>query len=189
MSSLPIDLLGSAVTAPAQQNTSTQSWGIAGSSTGGITSVGSLSGSTISGTTVSSTGAVSPLYFGSVNQRMTLSASGSLGIGGVTNVYTSNGSTVKPSIFTIATAKGNITIYGDGSIEFPEDVDESAKEFLEQMKVVYSDTFRAAVRIEAAKQVRKHLPDILNDHEADIEPYARHTIPMDIARRIEEDLS
>lgn len=172
---------------------STQNLSNAGSSVSGSLNVNSSS-TTITTTLPYSPGGTSGTHTPSTGQPIWVTPNTSPSIPTVptiTTPYVGGGSASSPYLtvtdfapmITFNTPYGNIEIHRDGRIVLPAglSVDEGMKLMWEKLEEVARQSFEAAVRKEAAKAVREHLPRLLPD----LDEYQKAFLPSQIANAIE----
>jgi hypothetical protein len=148
---------------------------------------GTLSGGSVSGSSVTYTPPVGggTTNLGTQNQNHIWIQPNTYTPGTTTTPYTATpGFSWAPSaIMKFNTDHGEIEIHMDGHIVLPEGIsqDEALKELWQKLQEMGRHAFEAAVRKEAAKAVREHLPRLLPD----LDEYQKAFLPGAIATAIE----
>lgn len=141
--------------------------------------------------TVTSSGAPMPLTIsgtGTVSSGNTITVTGTTTGGYVTSPNTShqwNAVTpfLKHDVIRIQTKHGSIAVKYDGSVEYPDELEDAAKEFWDKLGTEISQYFLDAVRKEAARQVREILPRLVPE----LEPYRASLMQLELAMAIKMD--
>lgn len=136
--------------------------------------------------TATSSGAPMPLTING-NGSNTITMTGISTGGYTTSPGTSTHSWVTPltpfvqhEVIRIQTTHGHISVKYDGTVEYPDELEDAAKEFWNQLGAEISEYFQDALRKEAARQVRQILPTLMPE----LEPYRATLMAVELAMAV-----